>query len=131
MGAPTYVENNVLSRKAGGNITANRLVKLDSTEGQVVVTTAITDPVFGAALNTVSSGAAVSVETGRTVVKLTAAGAISVGARVMPDGGGGGKIAASSGATALDCGVALQEATGDGQIISVLLQPMGKSPVNT
>lgn len=129
MGAPTYVENNVISRKAGGAITANRVVKLDSTEGQVVHTTAITEAVFGASLNTVASGAAVSIETGRTIVKLTASAAISLGDRVMP--GASGKIATAAGATAIDCGIALQAAGGDGEIISVLLNPMGKSPVNT
>lgn len=129
MGAPTYVENNVISRKAGGAIPACRVVKLDSTEGQVVVTTAITEPVFGASLNTVAQGASVSIETGRTIVKLTASAAIAVGDRVMP--GANGKIAPASGATAIDCGQALQAAGADGEIISVLLNPMGKSPVNT
>lgn len=131
MGAPTYVPLNVVARKAGGAITANRLVKLDSTEGQVVATGAITDVAFGVALNTVASGAAVSIETGRTIVKLTAGAPISLGAQIMPQGSAGGKIITSAGATAIDCGTALQAAGGDGEVISVLFNPMGKSPANS
>ena len=130
MGANLNVEVNVVAMKAGGAITANRVVKLDSTEGQVVVTTAITEAVFGVALNTVASGAAVSVETGSgAIVKLTASAAISVGDRLMP--GASGKVATAAGATALDCGVALSAAGADNEIIYARLNPMGRSPVNT
>ena len=51
MGAPVYVENQVIAMKANGAVTANRVVKADTTEGQVLHTTAITEPVFGVALN--------------------------------------------------------------------------------
>lgn len=131
MGAPTYVPLNVVARKASGTVTANRLVVQHSTEGEVIASSAITQPVFGVALNTVSSGQAVSIETGRTIVKLTAGAPISLGAQVMPQGSAGGKIITSAGATAVDCGTALQAAGGDGEIIAVMFNPMGKSPANS
>lgn len=130
MGAPKYVEAQVVTMKAGGAITANRLVKLDSTEGQVVVTTAITDVVFGVALNTVASGAAVSIEVGPTTTKVTAGATITVGQQLMPLASGAGKVAVSAGATAVDCGTAAM-AGGDGEIIEMVLRPMGKSPANS
>ena len=92
--------------------------------------TAITEAVFGVALQTVSTGQAVPVETGNgAIVKLTASAAISVGDRLMP--GANGKVATAAGATAVDCGVALSAAGADGEIITARLNPMGKSPVNT
>lgn len=116
---------------AGGSITANRLVKADTTQGQVVVTTAITDAPLGVALETASSGGLVPVQMyGKA--KLTAAAAISVGAQVMADSGGGGKIATASGATAVSCGIALEAAGADGDIIEVqLVTPNVKGPANS
>jgi hypothetical protein len=131
MGAPTYVELNVISRKASGNVTANRVVVQHSVEGEVIASSAITQPAFGVALNTASAGQAVSIETGRTIVKLTAGASIALGAQVMPQAAGSGKVIPSAGGTAVDCGTALQAAGGDGEIISVLFNPMGKSPANT
>jgi len=130
MGAPVYVENQVIAMKANGAVTANRVVKADTTEGQVLHTTAITEPVFGVALNTAADTEAVSVEIGSgAIVKLTASAAISVGDRLMP--GANGKVATAAGATAIDCGIALSAAGADGEIITAKLNPMGKSPVNT
>lgn len=129
MGAPINVEVNVIAMKANGTVTANRVVKANTTEGEVLHTTAITEPVFGVALNTVASGQAVSVEVGSgAIVKLTASAAIAVGDRLMP--GANGKVATAAGATAIDCGVALSAAAADGEIIYARLNPMGKSPVN-
>lgn len=130
MGAPTSVELQVVAMKANGTVTANRVVKANTTEGEVLHTTAITEAVFGVALNTVSTGQAVSVEIGNgAIVKLTASAAIAVGDRLMP--GASGKVATAAGATAVDCGVALSAAGADGEIITAKLNPMGKSPVNT
>ena len=56
MGAPTHVEVNVIAMKANGTVTANRVVKANTTEGEVLHTTAITEAVFGVALQTVSTG---------------------------------------------------------------------------
>lgn len=130
MGAPATVEVNVVAMKANGTVTANRVVKANTTEGEVLHTTAITEAVFGVALNTVSTGQAVSVETGAgAIVKMVASAAISVGDRLMP--GANGKVATAAGATAIDCGVALSAAGADGEVIVARLNPMGKSPVNT
>lgn len=130
MATPLYVELNVIAMKANGTVTANRVVALNSTEGEVAHTGAITDNVFGVALQTVTTGQAVPVETGSgAIVKLTASAAIAVGARLMP--GANGKVATAAGATAVDCGTALSAAGADGEIITARLNPMGRSPVNT
>ena len=64
-------------------------MKANTTEGEVLHTTAITEAVFGVALQTVSTGQAVPVETGNgAIVKLTASAAISVGDRLMPGANG-------------------------------------------
>lgn len=115
---------------AGGSITKDTLVKMDTTAGQVVVTTAITDMAIGAALKTVSSGEIVPVQI-FGVAKLTAKAAITTNVEVMPDGAGGGKVAASSGATARSIGVALEAAGADGDVISVLLTMCPKGPANS
>ena len=49
---------------AGGTIPVNTLVKLDSTAGQVVVTTAITSLAIGAAMNSAVAGGLVQVQHG-------------------------------------------------------------------
>lgn len=116
---------------AGGTISQYRLVKLDSTQGQVIATAAITDVAVGGSLASAVSGGTVPVQPyGK--VKLTAAAAISLGAQVMPDSGGGGKIATAAGATAVSVGLALEAAGADGDIIEVLLTaPNVKGPANS
>lgn len=116
---------------AGGTIGQYVLVKLHSTAGQCVVTTAITDVALGASLTSASSGGTVAVQQfGK--VKLTAKAAISLGAQVMPDSGGSGLIATASGATAKSCGIALEAATAENDIIEVLLAaPNVNGPANS
>lgn len=116
---------------AGGTIAQYRLVKLDSTQGQVVVTSAITDVGVGASMQSASSGDTVPVQTfGK--VKLTASAAISIGAEVMPTAAGSGKVMTSAGATAVSIGLALEAAGADGDIIEVMLTaPNVKGPANS
>ena len=116
---------------AGATVTQYRLVKLDSTAGQVIHTTAITDVGLGAALQTASTGGTVPVQQfGK--VKLTASDAISLGAQVMPTAAGAGKIVTAAGATAKSCGIALEAAGADGDIIEVLLvAPAVNGPANS
>jgi hypothetical protein len=116
---------------AGGTIANNVLVKLHSTEGQVVVTTAITDSPLGASMNSAVANGLISVQQfGK--VKLTAKAAISLGAQVMPDAGGGGLIATAAGATAKSIGIALQAALAENDIIEVqLLVPAVNGPANS
>lgn len=115
---------------AGGTIAANVLVKLDSTQGQVVVTTAITETPMGASLNSATSGQTIAVQTAGKA-KLTAKAAISLGAQVMPDGGGAGLIATAAGATAKSIGIALEAATAENDVIEVLLLvPAINGPAN-
>lgn len=109
-----------ISFVAGGTIGINRLVKLDSTTNQVVVTSAITDLAIGTALNSASSGELVSVQMfGKA--KAVASGAITLGDQVMPTGSGSGKCVTAAGATAKSCGVALEAAGADGDVIEILL----------
>lgn len=120
-----------LSLIAGGAINQNVLVKLDTTEGQVVVTTGITDVAQGCSLGKYASADIGEFQTDG-VAMLTAASAISLGDQVMPDSGGGGKIATAAGATAVSVGVALQAAGGNNEVIRVRLQlPAVKGPPNT
>ena len=105
---------------AGGTIPLNTVVMLHSVEGQVVVTTGITSPALGVAMNSAVAGGHVKVQQ-FGVGKLTAKAAISLGAQVMPVGSGGGLIATAAGATAKSIGVALQAALADGDVIEVQL----------
>lgn len=109
-----------LSMIAGGTVTKNRLVKVHTTANQVIHTAAIADQALGAAMESAASGEMVPVQIfGKA--KLTAAAAISAGDPVMPDSGGGGKIATSAGATAVSIGFATQAAGADGDVIEVIL----------
>ena len=116
---------------AGGTIANNVLVKLHSVEGQVVVTAAITDSPLGASLNSAVANGTISVQQfGK--VKLTAKAAISLGAQVMPDGGGAGLISTAAGATAKSIGIALQAALAENDVIEVqLLVPAVNGPANS
>lgn len=116
---------------AGGTIAKNVLVKLHSVEGQVVVTTAITDSPLGASMNSAVANGTIAVQQ-FGVVKLTAKAAISLGAQVMPDGAGAGLIATAAGATAKSIGVALQAALAENDVIEVqLLVPAVNGPANS
>lgn len=106
--------------KAGGAITANRAVMLDA-NGDVVVTTAITDKVIGIALQTVASGEDVEILTVNGVkAKVTTSAAVAIGADVMPTAAGAGKCATAAGATAKSFGIALYASAADGEVIEVL-----------
>jgi predicted RecA/RadA family phage recombinase len=120
---------NVTTRKAGAAITAGMVVKLDTTEGQVVKCTAITDKVFGVALNTVASGELVEVQR-RGVAKVICGAAIALGAEVMPDSGVAGSVITAAGATAISCGVAESQSDTLGQLVRVDLVRMLRSPLN-
>lgn len=123
-----YETENVVERKAGAAITRGELLKLDSTEGQVVKTTAITEIVFGVALNTAASGEKVKVQR-RGVAKVLISAAVALGAEVMP--GANGKAATAAGATAVSCGVAESQGDADGQLIRVDLIRSVRGPANT
>lgn len=116
---------------AGGAIPQNVLVMSDSTEGQIVVTTGITSAALGASLGKYATGDVSDYQTDG-VAMLTAASAIALNAQVMPDSGGGGKIATAAGATAVSVGIALQAAGGANEVIRVRLSlPNVAGPANT
>lgn len=115
---------------AGGTIAQYRAVILDSTAGQVVAGSAITDICVGASLQSGTSGGTIPVQMfGK--VKLTASAAIALGAQVMVTAAGAGKVSTAAGATAKSIGVALEAAGADGDIIEVLLHaPNVNGPAN-
>lgn len=116
---------------AGGTITRNKLVKLDSTEGRVVVTAAITDLAVGVALNDAAAGELVSVQTNGKA-KLTVSGVVTLGDQLMPTGSGAGKCVTAAGATAKSVGIALQTSAADGEVIEALLAtPAVNTPANS
>jgi predicted transcriptional regulator len=126
----SYESGNVTTRIAGGTIPKGALVMLHSTEGQVVVTTAITNTPIGVALNAAASGEIVEIQTGGVCQVLVAAG-IALGAQVMPDGSGGGKAATAAGATAQSCGLAETLTDTDGQFAQIRFLPSLKGPANS
>lgn len=118
--------------KAGGAILQHRLVAPDTTAGRVVATSAITDLAIGA--STVAAAAAEDPVTVQFVgvARLTASAAIALNAQVMPTAAGAGKISTAAGPTAKSCGVALEAALADGDVIAVLLStPNVNGVVNT
>lgn len=116
---------------AGGTIAAHKLVKLDSTEGQVVVTTAITEQVVGVSLKSASSADLVPVQMYGIAKCIANGSTIVVGSEVMPEASATGKVALSAGATANSCGIALQASSTDGDVIMVLLRPSVKGAANS
>lgn len=137
MASATYTATNNLlgkttySMKAGEAIVAGRALKLDSTEGQVLHTTAITDVVIGVAQETVASGEMVAISPPGTICRMLPGAAISLGAQVMPEGSGAGKVITAAGATAVSCGVALTEAGAEDEFLTVLFLSGAKSPANS
>ncbi len=120
-----------ISMTAGGAITRNALVVLNAS-GQVVVTSAIPDRVFGVALRGAASGEQVPVLVASGVlVSLVANAAITAGAELMPAASGAGNVATVAGVTAISCGQALSAAAALGDVIQAVLRPMLRSPVNT
>ena len=116
--------------KAGEAIAANHLVKLDSTEGQVVNCSAITDVPVGVAIQTVASGESVSIQM-FGIAKLVAAGSVSLGAQLMPYTSPTGTVATASGATAVSCAVALQDAADTATFTALLAPVPVKGPANS
>lgn len=129
--AAVSIPMNRVAMTAKNAVIANRLVKLNTTEGEVLHTTAITEEVFGVAQDTVATGLTTSVETGYgAFVKLTASGAITAGDALMPAAADGGKVSTRSGATSVTVGQAIQGAA-DGAIFTAIYRPAGRSPVPT
>ncbi len=104
--------------KAGGTITKDQVVVLDTTEGQVVAAGAITDLVIGTAAAGASSGDPVDVYV--YGVQLCVAGAaVTLGAQLSATTAG--QVIVASGATCKNFGVALMPAAAQGDHFPVLL----------
>ena len=104
-----------------GGIVMNRLVKLSS--GAVIYNTATaTDDPLGVSVSVAAEGESVSVQllnTGGTM-EMTAAGAITVGARVFAAASGKVQALPGSAGTYRLVGLAMQASAGDGGIIEVM-----------
>ena len=106
------------------------VVMLDSTEGKVVVTTAITDMPIGVTTASAAAGGTVALQQSG-VAKVTASGIIALGAQVVASADGKVETFTGIGATALSMGVALQASGATGDVIEVQLHcPPVFSPAN-
>ena len=95
-------------------------MKLDSTEGQVVVCDAITDKAIGVSLHAASSGDTIEIQTGG-LAEIEVSAAVALGAEVMCTAAGSGKCSTSAGATARSVGLAENLGSNDGEFIRVRL----------
>lgn len=120
MGLSNYETSNVISRIAGGAIAARRLVKLDTTAGQVVVCDAITDKAIGVSLHAANAADTIEIQTGG-LAEIEISAAVALGAEVMPTASGSGKCSTSAGATARSIGLAENLGSNDTEIIRVRL----------
>lgn len=117
---------------AGAAVLQHRLVMLDTTAGRVVATSAITDLAIGGSTQAAAAANDPCPVQSLGVARLTASAAIALNAQVMPTAAGAGKISTAAGATAKSCGVALEAALADGDVIAVLLStPNVNGVVNT
>lgn len=103
---------------AGGTITKNQVLKLDTTEGKVVAGGAVTDLIIGTALEGASSGDEVDVQV-YGVALVVAGAAVSLGDQLSPTTAG--QVITASGATCKNCAVALQPASAQNAVFSALL----------
>ena len=117
---------------SGAAIAKNVVVKLDSTAGQVIVTTAITEVPLGVT-RTSTSAAGQTIEIQQSgVAKVTASGVIALNAQVVASADGKVETFTSIGATGISCGVALTAAAAAGDVIEVQLHiPAVFGPANT
>lgn len=116
--------------KAGAAITRGAAVKLDS-NGDVVVTSAITDVVIGVALiDQATVGGSVPIRT-LGVARVKTGGTVAIGDQLMPKASGAGNALTAAGVTAVGFGVALSTATNDGEFAAVMLGKSVKTPANS
>jgi len=117
---------------AGGAIKQYAAVKADSTEGQVVETSAITDIMLGIAQTAAASGETVTVRR-LGVSKYLADVASSYGNELMPSASGGsktGQLKVAAGATARTCAV-VEHAAADQETGACFIVTPGKQPPNS
>ncbi len=115
--------------KAGAAITKGAAVKLD-TNGDVIVTSAITDVVIGVALTDQATvGGSVAIRT-LGIARVITGGSVAIGAQLMPKSAGAGKALTAAGATAVSFGIALTAGTNDGEFSTVLLGRSVNTPAN-
>lgn len=128
---PNLESGSIASYKATSAINVNCLVKYDTTEGQIVMCSAITDVAIGVSLTEAAAGDMCDVQVAG-VARIKAGGAVTLGAPVAPQGVAGGKavVAAGLGATALPIGIA-ESAAASGETFRCRLKvPNLAGPVN-
>lgn len=126
--ANNYVGCTPMTFKCGGTVGQNKALKLDS-NGDVIVTTAITEDVVGVSLQAGASGDYIDVATVSGMkVKVITSAAVSVGAQLMP--GASGKAATAAGATAKSFAQALTASAADGEVVEAILRFGLNGPAN-
>lgn len=118
MGSNNYETSNRISRIAGGVIAAKRLVKLDTTAGQVIACTAITDIAIGVSLHSAVAGGTIELQTSG-VAEIECSAAVALSDEVMPTAAGAGKCSTAAGATARSAGLAENLSSADGEVCRV------------
>lgn len=118
-----WVQVPALSMRAGAAIAANRFCKPGAAAGAILqATTAGTIAPIGVSRTAAASGELVDIYTYLSgIVEVEASAAISFGAQVTYTATG--KAVTVSAATEMICGLAMEAATADTQLIGVLLQP--------
>lgn len=116
MGSSNYGTSNVNSAIAGGTIAARRFVKLDTTAGQVIACTAITDIAIGVSLHSAVSGGTIEYQT-RGIAEIECGAAVALGDEVMPTAAGAGVCSTSAGVTARSAGHAATATSNSGEIL--------------
>jgi predicted RecA/RadA family phage recombinase len=106
---------------AGGAIIEKSPVKLDSTVNQVVQAAAVTDSVIGYAQNSAASGATVTVRLAGVTLAKIGTGGVAIGNKVTPDTGG--VVIATTTASDLVCGVALNAASANEYAEVLMIAP--------
>jgi len=124
----------MLELRNGGAITANSMVKHDTTANYAVACTTRTELPIGVCVDTGSSTAnaeQVRIQT-HGIAKVRAGATITVGQELMVKDGGTGELTpVTADSTYVTCAKAL-EAGATGEIIAVLLlTPVGAGPANT
>lgn len=109
--------------KAGADLSAKQyfIVKLDSTQNQVVLAAAATDKLLGVLLNAPVANQEARVHMNVGTTKVIAGAAIALGSYVTSDGSG--KAIATTTDKHKTLGIALEAAAADGDIIEVAMQP--------
>lgn len=116
--------------EAEGAVTKGQALTMGTAPGQLIATTAITQPVIGVAEHDAATGTRITVTMAVPIAIMKAEGTIAYGAQVMPKATGPGTIVTAAGATALSCGIHLGATCATGDLVPVALITNANAPAN-